>query len=61
MEHSVIDLQKIEEETKGKIAVVNSQKVSIVTVFMAQMKVWINALRTKELYMTVWHLIAVVA
>ncbi|XP_068454351.1 structural maintenance of chromosomes protein 5 [Clinocottus analis] len=38
MEHSVIDLQKIEEETKGKIAIVNSQKVSIVTVFMAQMK-----------------------
>ncbi|XP_031701422.1 structural maintenance of chromosomes protein 5 [Anarrhichthys ocellatus] len=38
MEHSVIDLQKIEEETKEKIAVVNSQKVSIVGVFMAQMK-----------------------
>ncbi|KAA8591130.1 hypothetical protein FQN60_002073 [Etheostoma spectabile] len=38
MEQSVIDLQKIEEETKEKIAAVNSQKVSIVTVFMTQMK-----------------------
>ncbi|XP_054464848.1 structural maintenance of chromosomes protein 5 [Anoplopoma fimbria] len=38
MEQSVIDLQKIEEETKEKIAAVNSQKVSIVTVFVAQMK-----------------------
>ncbi|XP_056278699.1 structural maintenance of chromosomes protein 5 [Pseudoliparis swirei] len=38
MEHSVIDLQKIEEETKEKIAVVNSHKVSIVTVFMAKLK-----------------------
>uniref|UniRef100_A0A8C9Y0M4 Structural maintenance of chromosomes protein 5 n=1 Tax=Sander lucioperca TaxID=283035 RepID=A0A8C9Y0M4_SANLU len=32
MEQSVIDLQKIEEETKEKIAAVNSQKVSIVIV-----------------------------
>ncbi|XP_040913547.1 structural maintenance of chromosomes protein 5 [Toxotes jaculatrix] len=38
MEQSVIDLKKIEEETKEKIAAVNSQKVSIVTVFMTQMK-----------------------
>ncbi|XP_031142568.1 structural maintenance of chromosomes protein 5 [Sander lucioperca] len=38
MEQSVIDLQKIEEETKEKIAAVNSQKVSIVTAFMTQMK-----------------------
>lgn len=42
MEQNVIDLQKIEEETKEKIAAVNSQKVSIVTAFLAQMKVWIN-------------------
>ncbi|XP_042347147.1 structural maintenance of chromosomes protein 5 [Plectropomus leopardus] len=38
MEQSIIDLQKIEEETKEKIAAVNSQKVAIVTAFMAQMK-----------------------
>ncbi|XP_070695461.1 structural maintenance of chromosomes protein 5 [Pempheris klunzingeri] len=38
MEQNVIDLQKVEEETKMKIAAVNSQKVSIVTAFMAQMK-----------------------
>uniref|UniRef100_A0A665U925 Structural maintenance of chromosomes protein 5 n=1 Tax=Echeneis naucrates TaxID=173247 RepID=A0A665U925_ECHNA len=38
MEQSVIDLKKIEEETKQKIASVNSQKVSIVSNFMAQMK-----------------------
>ena len=39
MEQNVIDLRKIEEETKEKIAAVNSQKVSIVSAFMAQMKV----------------------
>eukprot|EP00064_Thunnus_orientalis_P001859 superscaffoldBa00000128_g1862 len=38
MEQSGIDLKKIEEETKEKIAAVNSQKVSIVAAFMAQMK-----------------------
>ncbi|XP_026224608.1 structural maintenance of chromosomes protein 5 [Anabas testudineus] len=38
MEQSVIDLKTIEEETKEKIATVNSQKVSIVAAFMAQMK-----------------------
>ncbi|XP_051807111.1 structural maintenance of chromosomes protein 5 [Acanthochromis polyacanthus] len=38
MEHNVIDLKKVEEETKEKIAAVNSQKVTIVTEFMAQMK-----------------------
>ncbi|XP_074500603.1 structural maintenance of chromosomes protein 5 [Sebastes fasciatus] len=38
MEQSVIDLQKIEEDTKEKVAAVNSQKVTIVTAFMAQMK-----------------------
>ncbi|XP_035513376.1 structural maintenance of chromosomes protein 5 [Morone saxatilis] len=38
MEQNVIDLQKIEEETKEKIAAVNSQKVTIVTAFIAQMK-----------------------
>lgn len=47
MEQSVIDLKTIEEQTKEKIAAVNSQKVTIVTAFMAQMKVWINELRTK--------------
>lgn len=41
MEHSVIDLKKIEEETKEKIANVNAQKVAIVVQFMAQMKVQI--------------------
>ncbi|TNN63960.1 Structural maintenance of chromosomes protein 5 [Liparis tanakae] len=38
MEHGAIDLQKIEEETKERIAVVNSQKVAIVGAFMANMK-----------------------
>ncbi|XP_041801701.1 structural maintenance of chromosomes protein 5 [Chelmon rostratus] len=38
MERSVVDLQKIEEETKEKIAIVNSQKVIIVKAFVAQMK-----------------------
>ncbi|XP_037314140.2 structural maintenance of chromosomes protein 5-like [Pungitius pungitius] len=38
MEKSVINLQKIEEETKAKIAVVNAEKVSIITVFLAQIK-----------------------
>lgn len=42
MEQSGIDLRKIEEETKVKIAAINSDKVSIVAAFMAQMKVWIN-------------------
>lgn len=46
MEQSVIDLKKVEEETKEKIAAVNSQKVSTVAAFTAQMKVWIH-----ELYM----------
>lgn len=39
MEQNIIDLTKIEEETKEKIAAVNSEKVTIVTAFMAQMKV----------------------
>lgn len=39
MEQSRIDLKKIEEETKEKIKAVNSDKVSIVAVFMSQMKV----------------------
>ncbi|KAM4611009.1 structural maintenance of chromosomes protein 5 [Polymixia lowei] len=38
MEHGGIDLRKIEEETKAKISAANSQKVSIVTEFMTQMK-----------------------
>ncbi|KAG7521030.1 structural maintenance of chromosomes protein 5 [Solea senegalensis] len=42
MEQSVIDLKKIEQETKEKIAAVNSLKVKIVSAFMVQMK-----LRTK--------------
>lgn len=45
MENSVIDLNKVEEETKKKIAAVNHQKVTIVSAFMAQMKV-----RTIKLY-----------
>ncbi|XP_058498969.1 structural maintenance of chromosomes protein 5 [Solea solea] len=42
MEQSVIDLKKIEQETKEKIAAVNSLKVKVVSAFMVQMK-----LRTK--------------
>lgn len=42
MEQNIIDLTKIEEETKEKIAAVNAEKVTIVTAFMAQMKVWIR-------------------
>ncbi|KAF6724658.1 Structural maintenance of chromosomes protein 5 [Oryzias melastigma] len=38
MENSVIDLNKIEEETKKKIEAVNYQKVTIVSAFMTQMK-----------------------
>ncbi|KAM9343488.1 structural maintenance of chromosomes protein 5 isoform 2-T2 [Pholidichthys leucotaenia] len=38
MERNVIDLKKVEEETKQKITAVNSQKVTIVTAFMEQMK-----------------------
>ncbi|XP_029975530.1 structural maintenance of chromosomes protein 5 [Salarias fasciatus] len=41
-ENSVIDLKKIEEETKRKIEAVNSQKVAIVTAFMVQMKLRAN-------------------
>ena len=59
MEQNAIDLQKIEEDTKVKIAAVNSQKVTIVAAFMAQMKVRINELQTNNLYMTALHLIAV--
>lgn len=56
MEQNVIDLQKIEEETKVKIAAVNSQKVALVAAFITQMKVWINDLGTKDLNMTALHL-----
>lgn len=59
MEQNAIDLQKIEEDTKVKITAVNSQKVTIVAAFMAQMKVRINELQTNNLYMTALHLIAV--
>ncbi|XP_029012929.1 structural maintenance of chromosomes protein 5 [Betta splendens] len=38
MEQSVIDLKTIEEETKEKIAAVNSQKVTIVGSFMTHMR-----------------------
>ncbi|CAL1606066.1 unnamed protein product [Knipowitschia caucasica] len=38
MEHSAIDLKKIEEETKEKIAATNVQKVSIVASLVAHMK-----------------------
>lgn len=40
MENNVIDLKKIEEETKEKVKAVNFQKTTIVAAFMAQMKVW---------------------
>lgn len=39
MENNVIDLKKVEAETAEKIAAVNAQKVTIVTLFIAQMKV----------------------
>lgn len=39
MEQNIIDLTKIEEETKKKIAAVNAEKVTVVTAFMTQMKV----------------------
>nr|XP_057941477.1 structural maintenance of chromosomes protein 5 isoform X2 [Doryrhamphus excisus] len=38
MENSGIDLKKIQEETKEKIAAANSQKTSVVAALMAQMK-----------------------
>ncbi|XP_053281365.1 structural maintenance of chromosomes protein 5 [Pleuronectes platessa] len=38
MEHNVIDLNEVEKGIKEKIAAVNSQKVSIVAEFMAQIK-----------------------
>ncbi|XP_074538571.1 structural maintenance of chromosomes protein 5 [Halichoeres trimaculatus] len=38
MENNVIDLKKIEEDTKEKIEAVNSQKMDIVKVMVAQMK-----------------------
>lgn len=44
MEQSVINLKKIEAETKEKIEALNLQKVNIVSAFMAQMKVWISKL-----------------
>lgn len=58
MEQSVIDVQKIEEETKEKIAAVNSQKVTIVTAFIAQMKVRIIELGTEDLNMTSLHFVS---
>lgn len=58
MEQNVIDLQKIEEETKVKIAAVNSQKVALVAAFITQMKVRINELGTKDLNMTALHLVS---
>lgn len=39
MEQNRIDLKKIEEETKGKVAAVNSQKVTIVKDIVASTKV----------------------
>lgn len=40
MENNVIDLKKIEEETKEKVKAVNFQKTTIVAAFIDQMKVW---------------------
>uniref|UniRef100_A0A8C5HIJ4 Structural maintenance of chromosomes protein 5 n=1 Tax=Gouania willdenowi TaxID=441366 RepID=A0A8C5HIJ4_GOUWI len=39
MEQNVIDMKKVEEDTKKKVDAVHSQKVAIVTALMAQMKV----------------------
>lgn len=50
MEQNVIDLNRIEAETKEKIAAVNSQKVVIVTAFMAQMKVWRSKLKDNSAF-----------
>uniref|UniRef100_A0A7N6BEC9 Structural maintenance of chromosomes protein 5 n=1 Tax=Anabas testudineus TaxID=64144 RepID=A0A7N6BEC9_ANATE len=52
MEQSVIDLKTIEEETKEKIATVNSQKVSIVAAFMAQMKQKCSRLEQRKVQLT---------
>uniref|UniRef100_A0A8C5HFM4 Structural maintenance of chromosomes protein 5 n=1 Tax=Gouania willdenowi TaxID=441366 RepID=A0A8C5HFM4_GOUWI len=38
MEQNVIDMKKVEEDTKKKVDAVHSQKVAIVTALMAQMK-----------------------
>lgn len=43
MEQSVIDLKKIEAETKEKIKAVNFQKVTITTAIVSQMKVCIQS------------------
>uniref|UniRef100_A0A3P8ULN2 Structural maintenance of chromosomes protein 5 n=1 Tax=Cynoglossus semilaevis TaxID=244447 RepID=A0A3P8ULN2_CYNSE len=51
MEQNVIDLAKIEEETREKIANVNSQKVSVVAEFMAQMKLRAK-LTVEKVYLT---------
>lgn len=40
MEQNVVDLKKVEEETKEKIKAVNFLKVTIATAIVAQMKVW---------------------
>lgn len=46
MESSVIDLQKVEEETTAKVAAVNVQKVATVTSLVAHMK--LRATQTME-------------
>lgn len=40
MENSIVDLEKLEEETKEKISAVNVQKVSIVRSLKDLMEVW---------------------
>lgn len=39
MEQNIIDLKKIEEETKEKVSAVNSQKVAMVKTFVDSIKV----------------------
>lgn len=39
MEQNITDLKKLEEETKGKVSEVNSQKVAMVKVFIDSIKV----------------------
>lgn len=49
MENNGIDLKKVEAETAKKIAAVNSQKVTIVASFIAQMKVRVATFDAKDL------------
>lgn len=52
MENNAIDLKKVEAETAEKIAAVNSQKVTIVATFIAQMKVRVATLEATWMSLT---------